>query len=103
MKGPAPAKFNLESFAFAGDPGFITESIFCIQFSPVMRVPGFTSANSPQNVKNTDDSIPDAAAVVERISVGQIRSRSPLQAMMVSLFSFTTPVPLFSVTSGDIS
>ena len=64
--------------------------IFCIQLSPVMRTPGFTIANSPQNVKNTLDSMPLAAAVVARIVVGQMRSRSPPQAMIVSLFFFFT-------------
>src|SRR6266581_3682540 len=64
--------------------------IFCIQVSPVMRTSGFTMANRPQNVKNTDASIPLAAAVVARIVVGQIRSRSPPQAMIVSLFFFLT-------------
>ena len=64
--------------------------IFCIQLSPVMRTPGFTIANNPQNVKNTLDSMPLAAAVVARIVVGQMRSRSPPQAMIVSLFFFFT-------------
>src|SRR5688572_10977998 len=64
--------------------------IFCIQLSPVMRTPGFTIANSPQNVKNTLDSMPLAAAVVARMVVGQMRSRSPPHAMIVSLFFFFT-------------
>ena len=38
-----------------------------------MRTPGFTMANKPQNVKNTVDSMPLAAAVVARMVVGQIR------------------------------
>ena len=54
-----------------------------------MRTPGFTIANSPQNVKKTLDSIPLAAAVVARIVVGQIRSSSPPHAMIVSLFFFS--------------
>jgi hypothetical protein len=42
---------------------------------PVIRFSGLTNANRPQKVKNTDTSIPDAAAVVDRMRVGQIRSR----------------------------
>ena len=72
IAGPAPAKWYRDSFAFCADPGFITDIIFCIQLSPVIRTSGFTIANRPQNVKNTLDSIPDAAAVVARIVVGQI-------------------------------
>jgi hypothetical protein len=63
----------------------MTESIFCIQFSPVMRTSFFTSGNSPQNVKNTVVSRPIAAPVVDRISVGHTWSRSPDQAKMTSL------------------
>ena len=55
-----------------------------------MRTSGRTIANRPQKVKNTLDSIPLAAAVVARIVVGQIRSRSPPHAMIVSLFFFFT-------------
>ena len=56
-----------------------------------MRTSGFTSANSPQNVKKTLACMPDAAAVVDRISVGQMRSRSPPHAMIVILFSLLMP------------
>ena len=50
----------------------MTDIIFCIQLSPVIRTPGFTIANRPQKVKKTLDSIPEAAAVVARIVVGHI-------------------------------
>ena len=66
----------------------MTDIIFCIQLSPVMRTPGFTIANRPQNVKKTLASMPLAAAVVARIVVGQMRSRFPPQAMIVILFFF---------------
>src|SRR5581483_7314739 len=66
-------------------PRFIIESIFCIQFSPVMRTSFLTSGKSPQNVKKIVVSFPIAAPVVARISVGQILSSSPLQAKIVSL------------------
>ena len=54
----------------------------------MIRTPGFTIANSPQNVKKTLASMPLAAAVVARIVVGQMRSRFPPQAMIVILFFF---------------
>jgi hypothetical protein len=51
-------------------------------------------------VKKTEDSIPEAAAVVARIVVGQIRSRSPPHAMIVSLFFFSIRLPsAYSSTS----
>jgi hypothetical protein len=50
-----------------------------------------TNAKRPQKVKNTDTSIPDAAAVVDRMRVGQIRSRWPSQATMVILFFLLKP------------
>ena len=59
-----------------------------------MRTPGFTSVNRPQNVKKTLASMPEAAAVVDRISVGQMRSRSPPHAMIVILFSLFRPPSL---------
>ena len=70
IAGPAPANWYRLSLAFCAEPGFIIDIIFCIQFEPVMRTSGFTIAKSPQNVKKTEDSIPEAAAVVARIVVG---------------------------------
>ena len=101
MPGPAPAKWYRLSLAFDGFPGFITESIFCIQLSPVMRTPGFTNVNSPQNVKKTLASMPDAAAVVDRINVGQMRSRSPPHAMIVILFSLFRPSSVRAACSSS--
>ena len=75
--------------------------IFCIQLSPVMRTPGFTMANRPQKVKKTVDSMPLAAAVVARIVVGQMRSRSPPHAMIVSLFFFSTARALCGLEGLD--
>src|SRR5579859_3888882 len=85
IAGPAPAKFIFESFKCSSPPRFIIESIFCIQFSPVMRTSFLTSGKRPQNVKKTVVSLPIAAPAVARISVGQILSSSPLQAKIVSL------------------
>ena len=63
-----------------------------IQSFPVLRRrSGFTSANNPQKVKNTLTSIPEAAAVVDRISVGHTRSRCPSQATIVILFFRLNP------------
>src|ERR1700694_1010459 len=84
IAGPAPAKFILDSFRCMSPPRFITESIFCIQFSPVMRTSFLTSGNRPQKVKNTVVSFPMAAPVVARMRVGHILSSSPLQAKMTS-------------------
>ena len=80
MAGPAPAKFIFDKPRCSVPPRFIIDIIFCIQFSPVMRTSFFTSGNSPQKVKNTVVCMPIAAAVVARMNVGQIRSRSPLHA-----------------------
>src|SRR5690349_7569830 len=57
-------------------------SIRCIQFSPVMRTPSRTNGRRPQKVTKTLHWTPLAAAVDDRISVGQIRSSSPLQLTM---------------------
>src|SRR6266852_2410217 len=65
-------------------PRFMSESIFCIQLSPVMRTSFFTSGKSPQKVKKTVVSLPIAAAVVARMSVGQTLSSSPLHANMTN-------------------
>src|SRR5450759_3848259 len=93
IAGPAPAKFIFDSFRCSSPPRFIIESIFCIQFSPVMRTWFLTSGKRPQNVKNTVVSLPIAAPVVARINVGQTLSSSPLQAKMTS----------FSACSGFFS
>src|SRR5579859_568764 len=93
IAGPAPAKFIFESFRCASPPRFITESIFCIQFSPVMRISFLTSGKRPQNVKKMVVSFPIAAPVVARIMVAQTFSRSPLERRMTS----------FSATSGFFS
>src|SRR5579859_412674 len=85
IAGPAPAKFIFESFRCASPPRFIIESIFCIQFSPVIRTSFLTRGKSPQKVKKTVVSLPMAAPVVARIRVGQILSSSPLHAKIVSL------------------
>jgi len=72
-------------------PGLSTDSAFVIHSLPVMRFSGFTSANRPQKVKKTDTSIPEAAAVVDRMRVGQMRSRWPSQATIVILFFLLNP------------
>ena len=56
----------------------MTDSIFCIQFSPVIRFSSLTKAWRPQNVTKTRTVTPIAAAVEARIMVAQIFSRSPL-------------------------
>src|SRR5450759_4682414 len=84
IAGPAPAKFILDSFRCWSPPRFIVDSIFCIQFSPVMRTWFLTSGKRPQNVKKTVVSLPIAAPVVARIRVGQILSSSPLEAKITS-------------------
>src|SRR5574338_1036478 len=66
-------------------PGrFMNESIFCIQFSPVIRIPGFTSGKKPQKVKKMLTCWPLAAADEARMVVAHVRSRSPLSQMMSS-------------------
>src|SRR4029450_2515592 len=87
-----PPKLYRDSFAFPVEPGFICPSAFVIQSFPVLRRrSGFTIANNPQNVKNSLTSIPEAAAVVDRISVGHTRSRCPSQATIVILFFRLNP------------
>src|SRR5262245_66642439 len=82
-----PAKLYRDSLALDVEPGFICPSALVIQSLPVFRRrSGLTSANRPQNVKKTLTSIAEAAAVVDKISVGHTRSRCPSQAMIVILF-----------------
>jgi hypothetical protein len=56
----------------------IADSIFCIQFSPVIRLESLTKTWRPQNVTNTRVLTPIAALVDARIIVAQTFSRSPL-------------------------
>ncbi len=84
MAGPAPAKFIFDRPRCSVPPRFIIDIIFCIQFSPVMCTSFRTRGKSPQNVKKMVVSMPIAAPVVPRMNVGQILSRSPLQAMITS-------------------
>ena len=56
----------------------MTDSIFCIQFSPVMRRSSWTNVWRPQNVMKTRHLTPMAPAVDARIMVAQTFSRSPL-------------------------
>ena len=83
-----PPKFIFDSPRCSVPPRFMTDIIFCIQFSPVILTSFLTSGNNPQNVKKTVVCMPIAAAVVARMKVGQIRSRSPLQAMITSFLCF---------------
>ena len=62
---------------------------------------GFTNVNSPQKVKKTLASMPEAAAVVDRISVGQMRSRSPPHAMIVILFCLFRPSSVRAACSSS--
>ncbi len=80
-------------------PRFIVDSIFCIQFSPVMRTSFFTSGNRPQNVKNTVVCIPIAAPLVARINVGHMRSSSPLHAKITSLSGIASSIASAVVSS----
>ena len=87
-----PPKLYRESFALRGRAGVhLPERLRHPVLPGLARRSGFTSANSPQNVKNTLTSIPEAAAVVDRISVGQTRSRCPSQATIVILFFLLMP------------
>ena len=54
------------------------DSIFCIQFLPVIRMLSLTKVWRPQNVTKTWTFAPMAAPVEARIMVAQVFSRSPL-------------------------
>ncbi len=56
----------------------MNESIFCIQFLPVIRLSSLTKAWRPQKVTNTRVLTPIAADVEARIVIAQTFSRSPL-------------------------
>ena len=56
----------------------MTESIFCIQFSPVTRLPSFTKVWRPQKVTKTLHGMAIAPAVEARIMAAHVFSRSPL-------------------------
>ena len=76
-------------------PGrFMTDIIFCIQFSPKVRFSGLTRAMKPQKVKKMETSIPEAAAVEARMVVAQVFSRSPLSAMRMIVLVFTSSLGL---------
>src|SRR5581483_2846970 len=84
IAGPAPAKFIFPSFRCSTPGWSIIATIFCIQFSPVIRTSSLTSENRPQNVKKIVVCIPIAAPAVARIICGHTLSRSPLHAMITS-------------------
>ena len=73
-----PRKFIVLSLRWAMPGRCIALIIFCIQFSPVIRTPGFTNVWRPQKVTNTLVGVPMAPAVEARIMAAQVFSRSPL-------------------------
>ena len=73
-----PRKFILDSLRCAMPGRCIADIIFCIQFSPVIRLPSLTNAWRPQKVTNTLVGIAMAPAVEARIMAAQTFSSSPL-------------------------
>ena len=63
IQGPMPMKFMRLASGGRCPGRFMNESIFCIQFSPVIRFSGRTSGKKPQKVKKIETFMPEAAAV----------------------------------------
>src|SRR5438309_5550846 len=78
--------FSLDKPRWSDPPRLKIESILCFQFRPVVLLLFFWRIRRPQNVKKTATSMPEAAAVVARISVGHALSRVPDQATIVIFF-----------------
>ena len=78
IHGPMPRKFILDSLRWAMPGRCMMDSIFCIQLSPVIRLPGFTNVWRPQKVTKTLVGMPIAPAVEARIMAAQVFSSSPL-------------------------
>ena len=74
-----PRKFILDSLRCLMPGRDMKDSIFCIQFWPVMRLPSLTNVWRPQKVTNTlawhAHRAPDVDA---RIMAAQVFSSSPL-------------------------
>ena len=73
-----PMKFIFESFRWLTPGRCMKDSIFCIQFWPVIRRESLMNVWRPQNVTKTRVFTPIAALVEARIMVAQVFSSSPL-------------------------
>src|SRR6266568_451200 len=100
---PMPPKCTLPSFRWSVPPRSTSDSAFCIQFLPVIRLLLRWSTRSPQNVKNTSTSRPEAAPVVARIMVGQTRSRSLLQQIIASRLGWSCSAAASVVSMARVS
>src|SRR6266536_622169 len=100
---PIPPKLILPSFRWSVPPRSISDSPFCIQFLPVIRLSLRWSTRSPQKVKKTSTSRPDAAPVVARIMTGQTRSRALLQQMIAMRLASSSSVVVVSAVVSVFS
>jgi len=78
IHGPMPRKFILDSLRCLMPGRDMMDSIFCIQFWPVTRLPSRTKVWRPQKVTNTLVVMPSEAEVEARIIAAQVFSSSPL-------------------------